>query len=100
MDGAWVGAYKNNSYFSVSVNPGEHHACAEVQSNSSVEGLVALRHFTAEPGKVYYFRTRLLDEQQRVLYPDPPITDLDSLDSDEAKYLITYYPLSVSSAKK
>lgn len=100
INGAWVGAYKNNSYFSLPVEPGEHHVCANLQSDSSVEGLVALAHFTAEPGKVYYFRTRLLDEQQGVLYPDPPILDIDSLDSDEAQYLITYYPVSVSYAKK
>jgi hypothetical protein len=100
IDGAWVGAYKNNSYFSVSVKPGEHHACANIQSNSSVDGLVALGHFTAELGKVYYFRTRMLDEEHRVLNPDPPILDLNSLDSDEAKYLITYYPVSVSRARK
>ena len=33
LDGAWVGAYKNNSVFTVSVLPGEHHLCANVQSS-------------------------------------------------------------------
>jgi hypothetical protein len=27
LDGAWAGANKQNSYFSVSVEPGEHHVC-------------------------------------------------------------------------
>jgi len=46
LDGKWVGAYKHNSYFSVSVEPGEHHVCVNVQPDQS--GLVALAHFTAE----------------------------------------------------
>src|ERR1700685_2225979 len=32
IDGAWVGGNKNSSYFAVSVEPGEHHVCANVQS--------------------------------------------------------------------
>jgi hypothetical protein len=47
LDRAWVGAYKHNSYLSVSVEPGERHVCVNVQPDSL--GLVALAHFTAEP---------------------------------------------------
>jgi hypothetical protein len=43
---------------------------------------VKLVHFTAEAGKVYYFRS------------------LEQADSDEAKYLIANYPLSISTPKK
>lgn len=32
IDGAWVGATQANSYFYVSVDPGEHHLCANWQS--------------------------------------------------------------------
>lgn len=32
LDGSWVGANQHNSYFSVSVEPGEHHVCASPQS--------------------------------------------------------------------
>src|ERR1700691_5978154 len=32
LDGTWVGANKNNSYFSVPVEPGEHHVCADVRT--------------------------------------------------------------------
>ena len=53
IDGAWVGANKNSSYFAVSVEPGEHHVCANVQSYRGHP--VGLVHFTAEAGKVYYF---------------------------------------------
>jgi hypothetical protein len=97
LDGAWVGAYKHNSYFSVSVAPGEHHVCVNRQSSES--GLTALAHFTAEPGKVYYFRTQLL-AGITTLYPTPPHLDLDQPDSDQAKYLIASYPVSVSQSKK
>ncbi len=98
LDGAWVGAYKQSSYFSVSVEPGEHHVCANVQSNFSFGKLVSLAHFTAESGKVYYFRTRF--HGAVVTARVPAYLDLDPFDSDEAEYLITSYPLSVSQPKK
>jgi len=60
LDGAWVGAYKNNSVFTVSVLPGEQHLCANVQSSFDPGLIFSFAHFTAEAGKVYYFRTRFL----------------------------------------
>src|SRR5580658_11237622 len=30
LDGTWVGQTKKSSYFAVSVDPGEHHVCADV----------------------------------------------------------------------
>jgi hypothetical protein len=97
LDGAWVGAYKHNSYLSVSVEPGERHVCVRVQPYGPE--LVALAHFTAEPGKVYYFRTQF-EAGMTTLYPTPPHLDLDQPDTDQAKYLITSYPVSVSQPKK
>jgi hypothetical protein len=97
MDGAWVGAYKNNSYFTVSMEPGEHHVCANVQSNSSFGSLVALLHFTAEQGKIYYFRTRFVAGMPGQI---PPYVDFDPIDSDQAKYLIDSYPQSAATPKK
>src|ERR1039458_9937392 len=99
LDGAWAGAYKQNSYFSVSVEPGEHHLCANAQSFGSPRKFVALAHFMAVPGKVYYFRTQLF-AGLTTLYPTPPHLDFDPIDSDEGKYLITSFPLSVSYPKK
>ncbi len=94
LDGAWVGADERNSYFSVSVDPGEHHVCANRQSHFAyISQMVALAHFTAEAGKVYYFRTRSFGDKNQVLI------DLDPVDSDQANYLIASYPLSVSHAK-
>jgi hypothetical protein len=91
LDGAWAGANKQNSYFSVSVEPGEHHVCASLSQQLSPH-TVAFAHFTAEEGKVYYFRTRPFLAKDQLLNIDP-------IDSDEAKFLIAYYPLSVSQPK-
>ena len=91
LDGEWVGANQRNSYFSVSVDPGEHHVCASLDPQLSPHS-VALVRFTAEAGKVYYFRMRPFWAKDQILNIDP-------VDSDEAKYLIAYYPLSVSHPK-
>jgi hypothetical protein len=96
VDGAWVGAYKNNSVFAISVRPGEHHVCASVQSIFAPGLNLALAHFTAEAGKVYYFRTRFFGG----LGSPVAYLNLDQPDSDQAKYLISIYPSSVSRSKK
>jgi len=93
MDGTWVGANHGNSYFSVSVEPGEHHVCVTLQS-SLVAQRVELAHFTAEAEKVYYYRTRL------VLSRSVELLELDAIDSDQGKYLIATFPLGVSNPKK
>ncbi len=93
MDGAWVGANHGNSYFSVSVEPGEHHICVMLQS-ALVEQRVELAHFTAEADKVYYYRTRLL------LSRGLELLELDAIDSDQGKYLVSTFPLGISSVKK
>jgi hypothetical protein len=93
IDGAWVGANHGNSYFSSSVEPGEHHVCVTLQS-SLVAPRVELAHFTAEAEKTYYYRTRLVVSRRVELL------ELDSIDSDQGNYLIGSFPLSVSSPKK
>jgi hypothetical protein len=92
IDGAWVGANHGNSYFSVSVEPGEHHVCATLQS-SLVAQRVELAHFTAEAGKVYYYRTRLPVSRSVELL------ELDPIDSDQGRYLIAFFPVAVSHPK-
>ena len=89
IDGAWVGANKNSSYFAVSVDPGEHHVCANVQSfRGHPLGLV---HFTAEAGKVYYFDGRVVYGEAVDLY-----FFLGAVDSDQARHFIDVHALSVS----
>jgi hypothetical protein len=56
VDGAWVGADKGASYFSVDVVPGVHHLCASWQSDlHQFNRNVDLTSFTAIPGTIYYF---------------------------------------------
>jgi hypothetical protein len=93
MDGAWVGANHGNSYFSLSVEPGEHHVCVTLQS-SLVAQRVELGHFAAEAGKVYFYRTRL------VMSRAVELLELEPIDGDQGKYLVASLPLSVSSPKK
>jgi hypothetical protein len=93
IDGAWLGANHGNSYFSTSVEPGEHHVCVTLQS-SLVAQRVELAHFTAEADRVYYYRTRLVTSRTVELL------ELDLIDSDQGKYLIASFPLSLSSPKK
>jgi len=93
LDGTWAGANKNNSYFTMSVAPGEHHVCVSVQSfRGHPLGFV---HFAAEAGQVYYFNARVTygEKTEANLF-------LDAVDSDQAKYLIASYPLSVATPKK
>jgi hypothetical protein len=92
MDGAWVGANEHNSYFSLSVEPGEHHLCA-IPQPGYLQMLVGLAHFTAEAGKTYYFRERMFGEQNQAIF------DFGPIDSDQAEYFIETYPVSVSYTK-
>jgi hypothetical protein len=95
LDGAWVGANEHNSYFFLSVDPGEHHLCVNRQSSLELYAhMTGLAHFTAEAGKTYYFRTRTLKGEAAAFL------DIDPIDSDEAHYLITSYPLSISHPHK
>jgi hypothetical protein len=93
FDGAWVGANKDSSYTALTVEPGEHHACVMVQS-SFVDNSIELAHFTAEAGKTYYFRTRLL------LAKSIEYLDLTPIDSDEGWYLVNSFPRSTIKPKK
>ena len=90
VDGSWVGAIKGNSYLSVLLEPGEHHICVNLDSEL-LGNPVEFAHFTAQAGKVYYFRSRYMSAGNLLLSP---------VDSDEAKYQIATFPLSVSKPKK
>jgi hypothetical protein len=93
VDGTWIGADHGDSYFSASVDPGQHHMCATLQS-SLVDDRVELTHFVAEAGKSYYYRTRL------VLSGSVELLELQAIDSDQGEYLVRQYPLSIFKPKK
>jgi hypothetical protein len=87
IDGKWVGANKRNSYFSFFVSPGEHHLCTAIQYSSLPYG-IELGHFTAEAGKVYYFRTQIIWGR------DAEYLSVEPVDSDQGTYLIDSFPLA------
>lgn len=94
VDGAWTGDIKGNSYFSITTVPGEHHLCANWQSQSYDRSrMVLLANFTADAGKVYYFRLRMAEEINRLL-------DLDLINSDQGQYLVASSRVSESHPKK
>lgn len=105
VDGEWVGAVKGNSSFSFSVEPGEHHLCVKWQSHfKRLSREAAFMVFTAEAGKVNYFRARVNYD----LGPDyghagnvagMSIT-LDAINSDEGQYLVGSNPVSIPRQKK
>ncbi len=62
MDGQWVGANRVNSYFILSVPPGEHHFCVSWQSSlKAAKRLVGMASMVAEAGKVYYFVAKIVE---------------------------------------
>jgi hypothetical protein len=97
LDGTWAGAVNGKSHLSFSVDPGEHHVCANWQSVLAERNkYVALASLTVEAGKVYYVRMRLTLQGQY----SPPILDLEVVNPDEGKYLVLTSEISESHAKK
>lgn len=92
-DGAWVGANHQNTWFALSIDPGVHHFCTNMQTNV-VEARTVLAHVDAEAGKTYYFRTRLIMSRAVELL------ELTPIDSDEGEHLVALLPMSVSKANK
>ncbi len=92
IDGRWVGADENNSYFAVEVDPGWHDLCAEVQS-PLITGNWESVHLVAEPGKVYYFRTRIFFTESAADF-----SILVPIDGVEAARLIASYPQATAQA--
>jgi hypothetical protein len=83
QDGNWIGATRPTSWLAFTVEPGEHHLCVRWQSRlSNFSQLLALANFTAEAGKVYYFRSRVLSLGRSYLL------DLDPVNEDEGRYLV------------
>lgn len=89
VDGAWVGAIHGRSYFSVAVDPGEHHFCALLQFGRLSKSVV-LAHLQTEAGRTYFYRMRLIED----------LLALGPVDSDEGEYLISSSPLAVAYPEK
>jgi hypothetical protein len=98
LDGSWVGANHGDSYFYVSVEPGEHHLCANWQSWVGVgsRNKAAAAHFTAEAGGVYYFTVKNSWLRESMIMG----IELLPLDSDEGQLLASKFSFSTSHAKE
>src|ERR1700722_836771 len=96
MDGAWVGATHSDSYFYFSVEPGEHHLCANWQGGG-LQPVVAVAavHFTAVAGHSYYFRAK-----NSSVKDGGKTIEFARVDSDEGQLLVNRYTFSSSSVKK
>jgi hypothetical protein len=56
LDGAWAGANRGNSYFTVAVEPGDHHVCAWWDAPlARMESRIGLTNLAAGPDQVYYY---------------------------------------------
>lgn len=96
LDGAWVGASRSNTYLSFSVDPGEHHLCTSWQSRfKTLSQNVALAPINAEAGKVYYFRARILQLENKLF-----TLELEAINPDQGQYFVSTLPPSVSHPKK
>jgi len=100
VDGVWVGATKDNSYFTLSLDPGEHHLCAVLGKEVDAEAL------TVEAGKVYYFEVNYNAEGTQYGTPDKPNYQIKKnvafslLKEDEGKYRVKASDLSTAVQKK
>jgi hypothetical protein len=99
FDEKWEGAVDGGRYFFVSVEPGEHHICAMLQSFTIRRVLtwlpkVSVHSLKAEPGGTYYFRARLVGISTGF------VLQLEQLDSDEGRRFIAWSKFSTSHPKK
>ena len=87
MNGAWVGADKGNSYFTLDIAPGTYHLCASWQG---VRHTFDLAPVTVEPGKVHYFAAKVTESQY---YSDFRLVQLND---DQGEYRVKAWKRSVS----
>jgi len=105
VDGEWVGAYGSKSYMYFSVAPGEHRLCTSQQSSikSRRDSTASATTFTAEEGKVYYFRTQptptSLAASTTTGVPNGEV-ELAKLDPAEAQLMMRKWGYSTSQPKK
>jgi hypothetical protein len=100
VDGAWVGATKGDSYFTVIVEPGEHNLCASMQSAPShmKKTFTQMATLTAEAGKVYYFEAavNVIGNQNFGIAS----FDFSQLAEKEGKYRVKAWKFATSIPKK
>jgi hypothetical protein len=98
LDGSWIGATSSQSYLFFPVSPGDHRVCANWQSSlESRSKLGSALSFTAEAGRIYFFRVKV----DAITYHDhPQSTKLEAIDPAEAQFLISNFAFSASRPRK
>jgi len=100
LDGTWEGATRSNSYLYFQVDPGEHHLCTSWQSSlKRLSRLAAFSIFTAQAGEVNYFRALITYTFYWGRTADMNL-DLEQINPDEGRYLVSSFRLSKSHPKK
>lgn len=100
VDGTWVGASDWKSYFYFAADPGDHRLCIRRQSSfKSITKISAALSFTAEAGKVYYFRAKTPHHSTQAPHSPEGIVELVAVDPAEAQLMIANSPFSVSHPK-
>ena len=95
VDGRWIGANCEHTYLAFTVEPGEHHLCSNWQTKVFYHPQPAsLLGFDAKAGSVYYFRTAIYTNAQA-----PLLIDLQPIDLDEARFLLSTAQRSSSHSK-
>lgn len=85
VDGKWTGGNVPDSYLFFSVQPGTHRLCSNWQGNSNTGAAI---DFTAEAGKIYYFRATITSVGGDVFALKP-------VEDAEGQFLIASHYLSV-----
>ncbi len=106
LDGAWVGATKGDSYFSVDVTPGEHHLCADWQSSfGRLKKMLGMADFNAKAGETYYFEAKVKIKEHQYGTGADSSSEVDrdlsfsQVSDDEGRYRIKASPLATASAR-
>jgi hypothetical protein len=68
IDGRWVGAGRGDSYLLIPAAPGDHDRCLNwLSSPEERSRAFTLANFSAEAGKIYYFRAPFFRPERRLL---------------------------------
>jgi hypothetical protein len=100
MDGQWVGATKKTTYFTLQVEPGQHHFCA----TGVMRNTIAIRSFEVKAGETYFLQARDIgfgpetqEEFDSQVVPGKKNTfrfGMSLLDEEKGRYLIKSYEVA------
>jgi len=103
VDGAWVGANYDNSYFVVTLEPGVHPLCGDWQSSLKLfNKLLDVSTFTAEAEKVYYYAANVVVTRTATGQSGAAVNydfSFAPLDEDQGKYRVKAWKLSTLKTK-